>query len=260
MSPFRLIPKTHFRSSRLVYVIILLVGLCSWDAGWAQQLAHSSSPPVSLLPNFDRAITFAPTDRSRIWIEGSTNVSRFQCRAADVNGSGKISDSRVSWQANADESLDMVSKPTANIAIRVFSLDCGKARMNQDMYEALKAENHRFITFKLEEAGSPHAIQTDTVSKNDAWYSFTVRGTLEIAGVTKEVEVPVNSELLDRQSLRFRLKGQHRLKMTTFEITPPTALYGLVQAQNDLTVHFDLIVEPQPSPDTIPTLNATESQ
>jgi hypothetical protein len=42
---------------------------------------------------------------------------------------------------------------------------------------------------------------------------------------------------------RFALHARLPLRMTDFRITPPTALFGMVKAKDDLVVQFDLILE-----------------
>ncbi|MGM0588115.1 MAG: YceI family protein [Bacteroidota bacterium] len=190
------------------------------------------------------SVTFEPTEQSRLWIEGTTNISRYQCQAANIEGQGQVSDNRIAWKAS-DQASDIDVPPAeVELRVRVFALDCGKARMNQDMYNALKADDHRFIKFELSKAESPVAISADSVTNNQHWYTFDVIGWLEVAGVERKVTVPIKTELLDADQLKFRLKGSHRLQMTNYNISPPSALYGLVQADNELTVFFDLIVQP----------------
>jgi hypothetical protein len=40
---------------------------------------------------------------------------------------------------------------------------------------------------------------------------------------------------------RLRAMGSKAIKMTDYNVEPPTAMLGLVKAENELTVHFDLI-------------------
>ena len=38
---------------------------------------------------------------------------------------------------------------------------------------------------------------------------------------------------------RFRIRAEMPVRMTDFGITPPTALFGIVKARNELTVRFE---------------------
>jgi len=41
---------------------------------------------------------------------------------------------------------------------------------------------------------------------------------------------------------RIRVTGKKEIKMTDYDVEPPTGLFGLVRAEDELTVHFDLYV------------------
>jgi hypothetical protein len=137
------------------------------------------------------------------------------------------------------------------VLVPVRELDCGKQGMNRDMYEALKADANPNIHYQLTGIGSdlsPSASLPDT----SGWVSISTRGELTIAGSTRTVEMKVNGRRMGEQKVR--VKGQKRLNMKNFGVEPPTALFGLVQAEDSLTVYYDLITEP------VDTLNRQELQ
>ncbi|CAN5331303.1 hypothetical protein BH23BAC3_BH23BAC3_36150 [soil metagenome] len=74
-------------------------------------------------------------EKSHLWIEGRSNVNQFSCRAA-------IYDTMVSAPVAEDDTLDV------EVDIEVEGFDCGKRRMNRDLYEALLAEIHPYISFE----------------------------------------------------------------------------------------------------------------
>ena len=55
------------------------------------------------------------------------------------------------------------------------------------------------------------------------------------------MRVPVVAERVARD--RFRLRARLPLRMTDFGVTPPTALFGMVKAKDDLVVTFDLYLQ-----------------
>jgi len=41
---------------------------------------------------------------------------------------------------------------------------------------------------------------------------------------------------------RFQLRGEKWLKMSSFGIIPPEAMFGMIKVNDDITFHFDLVV------------------
>lgn len=161
------------------------------------------------------------TPDSRLRIEGTSTVDDFTCEAKDVVGTGRL----ISGQArSADAAVELT--------VPVGSFDCGKARMNRDMQDALKANLYPNIEFWLEQ------VEVSGARSESDEYDLQVTGWLNLAGVTRSVTLDVRGEELPDGRLRAR--GALTTKMTNFGVTPPTALLGLVRAHDQITVAFDL--------------------
>lgn len=156
--------------------------------------------------------------KSRLWIEGSTNVNKFSCRAASY-------DTMVSSPV-AERELDV------EVDIEVRGFDCGKRRMNRDLYETLLSEKHPFISF---EYTSTHSI---TYDDSEDLYDLMVIGYLTVAGHKKKIEFPMQAYVQDDGTLR--ATGKTELRMTDYNVEPPTALLGMVRVDDLLSVHFEL--------------------
>ena len=102
--------------------------------------------------------------------------------------------------------------------------------MDNNTYKALRADQHEHITFLLTSA-TVTPIDTNT---------FTIRskGNLTIAGTTKNIEVIAKAVLHEKGVI---VTGSKKLKMTDYNINPPTALLGTVKTGNDITVKFSLM-------------------
>lgn len=160
---------------------------------------------------------------SEIWIEGKSNVSRFSCRARSMSGHGRVA-SEGAEKVNADAE--------ALLEITVRSFDCGNARMNSDLFDALKADVHPTIHFKMESADVVGYRPSGSVE-------LDVVGIITVAGVTRSVQTRVVGDRLATGQLR--AAGAILVSMRDFSIEPPTALLGLVRTRNDITVRFDLV-------------------
>lgn len=170
----------------------------------------------------------------QLWLEGSATITDYTCRAKQLSGNGEIENTSEPQQNIKGQGAVSVS-----VSIPVHSLECGKRAMNKDMYEALKAEQHPSIRYKLLDAVLAEGDSVSTGGEND-WMSIKTTGVLEIAGVQDTTEVFVQGRLVSDD--RFRVKGSKQISMKTFDIKPPTALLGIIKASSELTVYFDVTV------------------
>lgn len=158
-------------------------------------------------------------DNSRLWIEGSSNVNKFQCRAARYNTELE------------PPTTDTTTRVEVDVAVEGF--DCGKRRMNRDLYETLLSGKHPFISFDYDSTESiTYDEETDT-------YMLVVNGTLTVAGHTNRIQFPLTAEIINDDKIK--AVGSTDLKMTEYNVEPPSALLGLVRVNDELTVHFEII-------------------
>ena len=176
---------------------------------------------VLLLLGFRGTPCYVPDPvASRVWIEGRSTVNRFTCAATRVEGVGEVEAGRA---------------VQARLVVPVRAFDCGKQAMNRDLQEALQADRFPEIRFELSEVAVLEAPAADSAR-------LEVAGALTIAGTTRTVRFEAVGQLL--ASERARLVGLLPLKLTDFNVKPPTALLGLIRVHDQITVHFDLVVQP----------------
>lgn len=189
---------------------------------------------VSLASDGDSARNIIAEKGSSIWIEGSAGIVDYTCRTRELDSTGAITYNPHSRRKAGEEGARAGG---ITVSIPVRSLECGKRAMNRDMYEALKAEAHPYIRYRLLKAEAGDSLRAGTFGNG---IPIRTSGILEIAGVTDTTEVVVKGQMLEEN--RFRVRGSRELRMDTFDITPPSALMGLIRAENRLTVHFDVTV------------------
>ena len=100
--------------------------------------------------------------------------------------------------------------------------------MDKKTHKALKTDEFAFITFKMEKVLSS--------TKTADAFTASVQGNLSIAGVTKNITLKVKGKTLEDGAVEFM--GEQSLKMTDFDIDPPTALLGTLKTGDDITVKF----------------------
>lgn len=169
-----------------------------------------------------------------IWIEGTAGPVNFSCHAEELSGRGKIENIR-----NPKTNVTGEGQINISVSLPVKSLNCGKRAMNKDMYNALKAEKFKDISYQVLKASQVENSH-DALSKNGSWINIRTQGIMEIAGVQDTTTVDVQGNVFgDNQ---FRVKGSKKIHMDTFDIKPPSKMFGIIRANKELTVHFDVTV------------------
>ncbi|WP_138431054.1 YceI family protein [Fodinibius saliphilus] len=167
----------------------------------------------------------------KIWIEGTAGPVDFNCQAQELSGQGQITNT-----SDPQSTIRENGKVNISVSLPVHSLDCGKKAMNSDMYSALKAERHPSITYQLLEATLDKEAKADTGS----WMPIVTRGIMNIAGVADTTEIVVSGKVLDND--HFQVKGNKMLNMDTYNIDPPSKMFGLIRADKKLDLHFNVTV------------------
>lgn len=111
------------------------------------------------------------------------------------------------------------------LTIPVQSLKSGKNAMDKNAYSALKAEQHKQITY---------VISSTKVVGN----KIVCAGNLTIAGVTKPLEV--ESICTVNADNTIVCKTSKSFKMTEFNVEPPSFMFGSVTTGDEITMVFDL--------------------
>lgn len=176
-----------------------------------------------------------PDPDSRIWIEGRSNVNSFSCRAQNYEGEAVIIN-----QVSDTSQVDPNEQVRLELKIPVRSFECGRNRMNRDLYNALRSDEYLYITFDFKDAQN-----LTNGENNNNNYKLRISGTLTVAGYSREITFDADGYILDNS--RLRAVGKKTILMTDYNVEPPTGLLGLVRAENELTVHFDLYASPESS-------------
>ena len=186
---------------------------------------------------------------SRLTLEGSSNVAPWRCKGTTLDARmdvaaplarinhliDRIEDGNI-VPLIADPASARFPQPAFRLRVPVTTLRCGSAKMERDMYEALRAEQHPSIDFQFTEliGGINHDIDAGS-------YRAPIAGVLTLAGESRTIRIDVDAQRLASDT--FRLSARLPLKMTDYDITPPTALFGAIKARNDLMVRFELVLK-----------------
>lgn len=193
----------------------------------------------------DSRVTYTVEKGSSLWFEGSSTVNNFTCRNRQVHGFGRLDTAR--YDVNDHTDLPGSHLLNAFFYTSVRCLSCGVGPMDNDMYKALKASTYPEIHYALE----AFRVLPGSAATDSSFYVQT-RGRLTVAGKTNVIDMRVKVTRFDNNELL--IQGSKLLFMHDYGIKPPTALWGLIKANDRLTVHFRLLVAPYvkrtPAPET----------
>ncbi|MBA4299923.1 MAG: hypothetical protein C0433_07440 [Cyclobacterium sp.] len=126
----------------------------------------------------------------------------------------------------ADGKLKTVRALTVNFVAE--TLKSGTKGLDTNAYKALNTSKNKEIRFDLKEFSSSGT-------------SYLAKGDLTIAGVTKAVSFPVK---LTTSGSKLTFEGSFDTKLTTFSVTPPTALLGTVKTHDNIKISFKSTFQP----------------
>ncbi len=198
----------------------------------ATTLAATLALSVSLfsVPALAQATADAPLalSKAKITIDGTSNVHDWTATTSTV----RLAQAKVSVDAKGAGFWDAVVKPAAietfEVVIPVTTLTSPRSGLDANMYKALKSDQHKEITFRLESL-TPKATAG----------AFTAAGVLRVAGVERDVTLDIT---LGRSGQNLVVRGTTEILMTDFGIDPPRALLGTVRSSPNVTIKFETVV------------------
>ncbi len=166
---------------------------------------------------------------SHIFLSGTSNVMDYSCdcdelvQAGDVFFVEHLSENKATFK-------------NAIVKLKTKSFDCGNSLITGEMHSALQAKKHPYISIELKEIEIPNPA-TFLVNKNQ-WYLANGKADITIAGKTRRVDLVIKQQRISDNEFRFG--GTKSLKMTDFDIKPPTPAMGLIQVANEVEIKLDL--------------------
>ena len=169
---------------------------------------------------------------SSLVIHGKTNVNKFDCK---LNQQLDEETLRVTSEVT-DLKLDFDGLV---LKFRIGEFDCGHEIMNKDFRAILKSERYPFLFLKINDIYIKE--ETSLMEKLDV-KSFV---TISLAGVerTKIIE---EATVINHDDELVTFIGSKVLKMTDFNINPPTKFLGLVSVEDALEVSFEIKMKTTP--------------
>jgi hypothetical protein len=172
---------------------------------------------------------------STLWLEGTSNVHDFESRTTELT-LRLLRDPAASDPADAaalEQWLVSGGSRGLELGVPLAPMRSGKPGLDKNMLKALRAGEFPEITFRLTRS---HVAETpgDTVG-------VTADGQLRVAG--RERPITVTGRLV-RSTAGVWLEGSHTLRMSEYDVKPPTMMLGTLRVHDPVVVHFRLLLTP----------------
>ncbi len=163
---------------------------------------------------------------SRVSIHGTTNFTTYACTSDSDASRGII-------MADYDPGRHILEFSNASLELPVYSFDCGNRKMNRDFREALGGKTSPYIHIRVIET---HVLEQPGGTEDllEVWVEILING------VSRHTYVQVSAEQPDHS--RFHIRGSKTLRMSDFDIDPPSPALGLVRVSDELDIRFDLMI------------------
>jgi polyisoprenoid-binding protein YceI len=168
---------------------------------------------------------------SKVVVAGGSNVHSWSCAATGFTAAIDLD------SAYAASPLSVASKPIGKVIVTIptKSLRCGKDKMDENTWKALRAEEFKEIRYELT------TYTLDAAKSTPESFTALTKGRLTVAGTTKEVEMPVTATRLAGGQMQGT--GTLQMLMTEVGIKPPVALLGTLRTKDEITISFEVLLD-----------------
>jgi polyisoprenoid-binding protein YceI len=157
-------------------------------------------------------------------LSGTSTLHKWEMNARTFTGEAdfKFSD-KGKKKISAVKSLDF--------SLEVTDLKSDEKALDKNAYKALKATEYKDILYTL--------TSTTVTPQSDGRVLLKTLGNLSIAGVTKNVAMDVYSVV--NKDGTITCTGSYKLKMTDYQVKPPTFMLGAMKTGDNITLDFILV-------------------
>lgn len=189
-------------------------------------VAIAAVPAAAAWTHYASTMSLRP--ESRLWVDGTSTVRSFTCKAAAL--AAKVATTASDPAAAVVAGEKAIS--SATFTVPAVKLDCGNGTMNEHMYKAIKAKEHPTIEFRL---------ASYEISKGPAGVVGTLDGSLTLGGVTRPITLRAEAE--EKGPGMLRVAGTHEITMSQYGLKAPTLMMGTLKVRDQVRVGFDLLLE-----------------
>ncbi len=157
-----------------------------------------------------------------ISLKGTSSIHDWEMKA-------KTGTSEAEFTVGADGKITSLSK--LSFTLPAVNLKSGHTAMDKNTYKALKTTANPNITFVLTSA--------TVTSEGDNNYLLNCNGQMSIAGATKSTDLVATAKY-NPSDKSFTVTGVKKMKMTDYNVKPPTVMLGTIKTGNDISIAYNL--------------------
>ncbi len=161
-------------------------------------------------------------------LRGTSTLHDWQMEATAVTGSAEP-------VFATDDGQELTALDALSFSLAVEDLRSENKVLDQNAYKALNADTYERISYVLTSA---------TVFPDAEGYLVKSTGQLTIAGTTRDIDMDVLLDVTPSGTITCR--GSYTLKMTDYDVTPPSFLLGMMKSGDDMTLEFAVIYQKSP--------------
>ncbi len=156
---------------------------------------------------------------SSVTIKGTSNLHDWIADVNDLSGNANFtfSNNRLINIRNCKISFDPKSIKSKR-----------GATMDKNIYKALNVDTYSTIDY--------HMKSIQAIKNTRDGFTATMEGDLTVAGITKNISVDFSGKKMSNG--KFEISGSKDMKMSTFNVKPPSALMGALQTDDNITIEF----------------------
>lgn len=156
---------------------------------------------------------------SEMTVYGSSNVRDWDMDVETINGD-------VTFEEN--ETVPSIENVTVEVPVE--GIVAGRSSMQEKAHKALKKKDYPTITFTSSD------IEVSKSQENK--FAVFANGELTIAGTTHDVTLKARGARQEDGS--YAIEGEHNLKLSTFDVERPTAMFGALTVADEVQLDFDV--------------------
>lgn len=168
--------------------------------------------------------SIANTKDVNMKLSGTSTLHNWNMNSKSIIG-------EANFEFSGENSIELKDLNSLKVTLPASSLKSKEKQMDKNVYSALKTDKYKDIIFKITAA--------DIQPKQKNKYQVKTVGNLTVAGVTRQVNVDVYCEVNDDETIT--CTGTEKLKMTDYQVKPPTFLLGAMKTGDDVTLDFTVI-------------------
>ena len=165
--------------------------------------------------------TYQTSGPAKIQILGTSNIHDWEMNTDKGN-------STAVFITDAHGALSGLSALTFTLPVE--SLKSEHSGMDKNAYKAMHSDKFAQLSF---------TVLTASIKPAGSTYQVYSKGRLTISGVTKDVDV--TGICIVNADKSITLNGSYKLKMTSYNVTPPSIMLGAIKTGDDITIKFNLL-------------------